>query len=317
MGTRTGTYYTGTWDGTAGSGRAMFRTVLVTGEGWFEDYTGTNTAVFRQAGGNGFSFVCIDDASLAAGGREMRIRGCESATAVTTLIDAFPSTALVSDANCVWRKSATADSTARNWWAVADDKYIIIVAQIDTNVFDTYIFGDIEPYWVGDNYATVLNTRGSGNVNTAGLAMGGIVTTLTASVTSNFWFSRTASGTTKIDRGAIIGANTTFGSLGGTGSSYPHPETNKLHQGIVVLRSNGSTTTGIGTSLQKRGTLPYLMEFLHSTSITSLVPQDTYTDSAYDASSEFIIFAGNSATVLTGAGDRYILQTAGTWNPGY
>lgn len=318
MGTRTGTYYTGTMTGQVGSLITALDTILITGEGWTSPYSGTNEKQYTQPAGNGFTLYVNDNGTGAAGAREAIVRACESSTGLTTLTDAFPSTVLVSDANCVWRKSDTADATTRSYWAVADDRFFVMVVQHGTNSFDCYMFGDVEPYWTGDNYATVVINRGTGNSSTAGLAMEGTAAQFGTSANSNLWFARTPSGTTKIDRGAIVGILTTFGNLNAaTAADYPHPETSKLHMRPTVIRSNGSTGSAPADSLLVRGAVPYLFEMMHGTGITSLVPLDTWTDSAYDASSSFIVFAEGSSTVLTGLTDRYILQTAGTWDPGF
>ena len=319
MGTRTPSFYTGTMAGTAGSLITVKDGVLITGEGWTSPFSGTNEKQYQQAGGNGFRLYVNDNATGAGLGREAIVRGCESSTALATLTDPFPTVALVADAACVWRKSDTADATNRPYWAVADDSFFCLVVQFATNSFDFYMFGDFEPFWTGDNYNTVINVRGTANSTTAGLAFQGIGNNLASSTTGNWWIARTASGTTKIDRAALMAEGpSTFGNQSNnTTADYPHPETLKFHMGMARLLGTGGSSGTPNDSAMFRGCLPFVMEAFHGQGIASMAPLDTFTDTAYDPSSSFIIFQENNSTTLATSGDRLILQTAGTWDPGY
>ena len=321
MGTRTGTYYTGTISGTAGSLITALDAILVTGEGWTKLYTGTNKAVYQTAGGNGFVVRVVDDGSTSAGAaREAMVRGGESATDVDTLVDPFPSTALVSDALCCWRKSDTADSTARSYWAVADDRFMVMVVRFGTLGHDLYLFGDIEPVWSGDNYATVITVRNINNSAASGRASVNTVPDFGSSSASGVWFARTPSGLAKIDRGAFLTTDT--GLIGNTQtptlSDYPHPETGKLHFRMLALRSNATTAVAPADGATIRGCVPFMVEPILGTGVVGMVPYDTWTATDYDSGSEFIIMSEASTTVLTDTNmARYVLQIAGTWNPGY
>lgn len=318
MGTRTGTYVTGTVTGTTGSGITMLDDILVTAGGWTKTYSATNKGVWTAPGGNGFCIRAVDDGSLVAGAREMIVRGGESATDVDTLVDAFPSTALVTDANMVWRKSDTLDTTARTYWAVVDSSFVAITVQFGTANRDLYLFGDVEPIWPGDTYATLITYRSTANNSNGGLAITPFPTTFVSTSTSAMWFARSADGLTKIERGAylsVIGSGT-FGNTNDGSAEYPQPYTTKLHWSAIRVRGNGNTgtgTTGIAGAMI-RGVVPFVFEPIMGTTNSGIAPLDTFTDTAYDASSQFIIFTGGQA--MNANGQRWILQTAGTWNGG-
>jgi hypothetical protein len=314
MGTRTGTYYTGTITGQVGSLITVLDAILVTGEGWTKPFTGTNGAHYQQAGGSGYQLFVNDNAPGAAGAREAIWRGCESATAYGVLTDAFPTAALVTDANCVIRKSDTADATPRTYWAVADDRFIILVIQFGTSNRDCYIFGDIEPTWTGDSYACIVNNRGTPSNTNNNLAFGsGVTLDLTSVSNANIWFARTISGTLKVTRGTMMGIQSArIGNLSNY-YPYPHPSTSKLHMRRLSARCNGNSTTTPNNEASIRGAIPFFMEAICSGFVSALDDLDTFTDTAYDASSQFIIIcAGSNMTSFNDS--RYILQTAGTWS---
>lgn len=321
MGTRTCTYYTGTITGQAGALVTLFDTVLVTGEGWTRTYynAGTHEAVYQQAGGNGFSFYVNDNGTGAGAAREAIVRGCESATAYNVLVDPFPTVGQVADASCVWRKSSTADATARTYWAVADDRNLVLIIRDSATTADVFWFCDVEKFAPSDNYATIINNRGAANSATAAIAVTvGLNLGLSTNLGGNqrAYVARTSDGTIKSSTAAHMCVGTgsnSFGLAAASGvATYPGPSA-KLVLAPVWVNSTGATTAVPGASAELRGCLPFLFTPMHGNTKGSIADLDTFTASAYDASSAFLIIgltAGNinAATV--------ILQTAGTWDCG-
>lgn len=111
--------------GQVGSLIALLDAVLVNGygstpgAGWTKLFSGTNRAVYRMGGGNQMVLQVLDDAPGAAGALEARLRGAESASDVSTLVNPFPTTAQLS-AGIIVRKSSTLDAVARSWYVIAD-----------------------------------------------------------------------------------------------------------------------------------------------------------------------------------------------------
>lgn len=313
MGTRTPSYYTGTISGTVGSLITALDAILITGEGWTSPFSGTNEKQYQQPGGSGFRLYVNDNGTLAAGAREAIVRACESSTALSTLVDPFPLTTQLADANCVWRKSDTADATARTYHAIADDRSLFLWIVFGSFASDGYWFGDEDPYWPGDNYACSIAVRRAGNDATAGRAMEPTANSITqsSSVVAGRYYARTEDGLTKSVLSAYATRCTQFGSAGaGTVLPYPNPTTGKIHIIPAVAASLGGTTTTIATPASIRARVPFLFEPILGSTWTGLLVGDTFTDTAYDAASQFLILSSNNAT--TGS-QKVVLQTAGTW----
>lgn len=319
MATRVGTLYTGTITGTNGALITVLDAVLVTGEGWTKLYSGTNKAVYQQAAGSGFVLRVLDDGSLAAAAREAVVRPAESATDVDTLVDPFPTTALTADSVCVWRKSDTADSTARNYRVVADDRFFLLEIQHGETSWDLVMFGDIAPFWSGDNYACVFNNREAGNSGAAALSMNiSSLSPLGSASDKKFYFARTFSGLVKMDVGglnAVAGNN--FGNTGASSvNSYPADGSTQLMMRRAAISSCGGPSATATAAAGPRGHIPYLFEPMHGSTWTGATPGDTFTHTAYDSASVFRIRQCDSATTFSTGTERWIIQEAGTWTGG-
>lgn len=316
MATRTCTYYSGTITGQAGSLITSLDAILVTGQGWTKLYSATNKAIYRMVGGTQNVLYVDDTGVLTAGAREATVRAAEGATGISALTDAWPSTSTVSDANCVWRKSASADATARNYYAIADSKFLALYIMMDGSNGDLYLFGDFEPYYSGDTFNCMLTTRGIGNNSGAAQAMAATAKTFadTSGTSLRMFFMRTAIGTTKAEVGAFVSSAASFGSISSAAiADYPNPNVGgMLMQSPAVITGTGSTVNNTPTdNAIIRGVVPFIFELLVGNGVTNLAHADTYTDTAYDASSDFVALASNASFTSTSV--RIALQKAGTW----
>jgi hypothetical protein len=153
--------------GTVGSLVALLDAVLVNGygskaaAGWTKPYSGTNGAVYRQAGGNQFYLRVDDNApNVTSVAREAQVSGYEAMTAFSTGTGQFPTTTQ-SSTGLVIRKSTTADSTARAWIIIADDRtfYLFIITG-DAAGYYAFAFGDFYSYkTTTDSYRTIIIGR--------------------------------------------------------------------------------------------------------------------------------------------------------------
>lgn len=319
MGTRTPTYYTGTITGQNGTLITLLDTVLVTGEGWTKTYSGTNKAVYTQANGNGFCFRVLDDGSGAGGAREVEVRAAESATDVDTLVDPFPTVTQVSNANCTWRKSDTNDGTTRTYHMVADGNFFALLIFFGTTSIDLYLFGDTEPHYTGDGYNTLFTTRNASNNSTTSVipSFGYTYFVTNTSTTPRMFFARSADGLVKSDMAWIFGHQGRFGNSNFSQPTYPCTPTNKLHLSFFDTLSVYSNTTTAGQpGTMFRGAVPHLLEPILGSNVGTLASGDTFEDSSYDAAADSLkIFAVQTTTFSTG--DKVVMQTGGTWDPGY
>lgn len=319
MATRTPTYYTGTITGQNGTLITVLDAILVTGEGWTKTYSGTNKAVYTQASGNGFCLRVQDDGPGAGAAREAIVRGAESASDVDTLIDPFPTVAQVSDANCVWRKSNSADSTTRNYYCVADgNSFHLIVNFNGTSDIEIYSYFDTEPFYTGDGYNTAITTRNAANASANGYCTDYNYSVLHgATFTPHMFFARSADGLVKSDYGNWAGSLSNVGHTAYNYPSYPNTATNKLHMGFLCARSaySNTSTAGVGGEMY-RGVVPLLLEPLLGNGSGILAEGDTFKASAYDNTDNSLELRMVSTAPLS-TSRRVILQKAGTWDPGF
>lgn len=189
-----------TLSGTNGSLVALMSAILVDGygsqtaAGWTKPYTGTNTAVFRMgtSGNTGFYLDVLDNGPGGGGAREARMRGYEAMTAVSTGTNPFPTVAQAAS-GVFCRKSTTADSTARAWYAIADSSFFALF--VDTGDYTApayslaFSFGDFYSYKSGDLYNCAIIGRSSEN---SGADSADNVALLYASGTSNILTSNAA-----------------------------------------------------------------------------------------------------------------------------
>jgi hypothetical protein len=316
MANRTPTQYTGTVTGQAGSLITALDAALVTGQGWTKQFSGTNKAVYKMAaGGTNCVLQVVDDGSVAtAGAREATFRAAESATDVDTLVDAFPTVANIGATLAVVRKSDTADSTARNYRIVADGRYFHLWIQHAAGSSDSYCFGDYEPLDAADVYNCVIGFRGHANDSSSARFGAGATYNYGGSATpARMAVMRRANGVVKAEHASLIRrtAGTQFGDTSAaTIGDYPGPS-GKFFIAPVLFASHGQAAAALADNSEPRGFLPFLFEPLHGAGISSMAHADTFTDTAYGASSEFVVLGATAA--ITSSQGRLVLQTAGTW----
>lgn len=125
----------------------------VTAMGWLR-YTspdpGSNIAVYRQGAGNQF-YVWVRDDGTDTDARNAATRGYEDWPGQ---VKPFPTVA--QGTNYV-RKSGTADSTARAWQVLADDRtfYLFVFTEDVAGFCQSYAYGDFYSYVPGDLYRTM------------------------------------------------------------------------------------------------------------------------------------------------------------------
>lgn len=130
--------------------------VLVTKGGWAKAYTGTNLAAYRSATGNRF-YLRVDDTQTLMS----RLRGYRAMTAISTGTNLFPATALCPSATFGIGRSSSADATARRYWGVRTNRYVIMAIELgSTTAGDAYrqvfAFGDVPSLCETDTFNTVL-----------------------------------------------------------------------------------------------------------------------------------------------------------------
>lgn len=293
-----------TLNGVNGSMINVLDWVIVTKGGGTKVYSGTNKAIYQLAGG-GMYLRVVHDSAVSGQARTVTIRGCESATGIDSFTDPFPTVAQLSDANAVAYASITSNSTARPYWGVVTDDFIVMVVQTSSNnQCLTWCFGKAVPALSSDVWSTVICLQPV-NYSSYGLTSA----SNSASAPSAF-FARSVDGSVKSSI-AIINSAGGFGvGLGGSssGAAYPHPFDLKLHHAPVSLFCWGSNNSTAGTvAMPIRAWLPHVREPLHKA--TSINSGDTFTDTSYNAS-----FVGKLFQNEAGAYAWGIVEFSDTWS---
>lgn len=130
--------------------------VKVAPAGWAKEFTGTNKAVYRApVSADGCRmFLRVDDSV----GRNARVVGYESMADIDTGEGAFP-TALQLSGGGWWPKSNSANSDARAWTVIADDRGFYLHMGTGNSNGDSgsvWGFGDFASYKSADAYASML-----------------------------------------------------------------------------------------------------------------------------------------------------------------
>lgn len=114
--------------GLAGSLAALLDAILVNGYGsgstakagmgWTRPYTGTNLRAYRNNTVSGLGYYLrLDDTQTRVG----RLRIYTAMTAISTGSGMAPTTSMRTN-GALWVKSDTADSVARKWWAIGNER---------------------------------------------------------------------------------------------------------------------------------------------------------------------------------------------------
>jgi hypothetical protein len=135
--------------GTNGALITVLDAVLVNGygskaaAGWTKAFTGTNKAAYRMGGGNQFYLRVLDTGPGADAAREARCWGYETMSDIDNGTVLFPNPLQLSS-GVIFRKSFSADATARAWIIFADDRtfYAFFATNDGGTIYIGYMFGD-------------------------------------------------------------------------------------------------------------------------------------------------------------------------------
>jgi hypothetical protein len=252
-----------------------------------------------------------DDSATSGSATIATVRGAENATNATTYTDPFPTVAAVSNANANWVKSNAANTTARAFDIFVGTTWVIYIVNFTgaTNVWELHMFGDASPALAGDTYATFCTTRGTSAVVTAlGYALG----TTTNTYQNKMFWARTYDATVKSPQCAVQTltiASFSIGNLGTIPSAQSGPSTG-IDRMKIVLGDAGTAATTPSTSLGLvvRGWMPNLWLPLHG-GRGAVNTRDIFTDTAYNASAQFMVTAGANVATSPFA----LIETTDTW----
>jgi len=284
-----------TLSGTAGDLIALLDACLVTGygakaaAGWSKPYTGTNTAVFRY--GSGLQhYLDVDDNAPGAGtGKEARVRGYETMTAVATGTNPFPTTAQATNGIFV-RKSTTADATTRPWLLAADERtfYLFVQTGDSAGTYYSMGFGEFYSFVTSDPGRSVIIARGTENSAVAtveGLERlsTGLGTSALNASGSKFLARAYTGAVGSVSSWSIIADSGLITAVIGAGSmDYTNPADNRSYSSPVRVTETSGAATG-----NVRGRLRGLRAWHHA--ITAASDGDTIPGAVDLAGREFLV----------------------------
>lgn len=186
---------------------ALLDAILINGygskaaAGWGKPFgTGTSTKeAYRPASGTRFYVRVLDDGSMTGGFRDSSVRGGESMSDIDTFTNAFPTA--VQEANGVnWRKSVTADATARPWIAFADGRtlYLFIQSGDNSTQWVGMMFGDFYSYNPTDAFNCMIagmNTFSASSISASNHKFDLMQATMQGTVQSGHYIARKSTGT--------------------------------------------------------------------------------------------------------------------------
>jgi len=300
-----------TLNGNAGSLVAVLNGCLVSGYGsktalgWGSPFTATNKAVYRAPNGVRH-YLDVDDSGpdATALGRNARIRGYETMTAVGTGTGPFPTVAQA--ATPVVVKSSTADAVARPWLLIGDDKtfyFFCSVALTNPPVLSTHSwntvshFGEFQSLLTGDNYRTILGFPSTTTAATTDSTTAVSHSTSIAAATP----TRALSPRSYIGTGSAIwaglianvaiasGVNTMQGVL-----PFPNAVDGGVYLNACLVGENGNGASSALTS-SFRGRTRGLFQLAHIAS--AMNDQDTFSGTSDFAGRTFAVLKLGSAAI--------------------
>lgn len=280
--------------------------------GWSVAFSGTNKRIYRMGAGSAGLMIRMQDDALnygtavasTAGAREAQWAGCESASAIDTTVNEFPTAAQLATRLAV-RKSATNDSTTRGWAILADDRtYYLILGSGSGSVvaglsYSTTFFGEIYSVQPGDPWKVIAlgrsvnDSAGSNERATAAVSCTGVLTGL--------YMARNYTGT---PGSAQVGMHGDFYKGNISASQIGQlPLPNSPDGGLWLAEITVTEPTG-GTG-HVRGKLRGFYAFLNISTV-GLTDQAVYQGAGALAGKTFQFFLNSSIFMLT-------FETSDTW----
>ncbi len=293
--------------GTNGALNAVLDWALVQ-NGWTIEYTATNARVYRAGTGNRFCLSVQHDSAISGNACLATVRGCESATSATTLVNPFPLVSQVPNTTATWVTSDLPSTAARKYFIyVGETWFKLMVRHGSLEYWETQFFGDAPKIKGEDSWATICTVRGVTNNSYNGGIMNTVVYP-SPNVATPLFFARSIDGTIKSTRGYV--SSSTSGAVPGGTPVFPSARSgygNTIDREQAGIGCSGGTTAVLTPlCIHRRACMPNTWLPLHS-SVSGMTSGDTHTDTAYNASAVFrIIPTYNAGFHITEETDTWV-----------
>jgi hypothetical protein len=281
--------------GNAGSLIAVLDGCLVNGYGaqtalgWSKAFSGTNLASYRASAGVQH-YLDVDDSApdATALGRNARVRGYETMSAVGTGTGLFPTTTQVTTSVGIVKSTATG-TTARPWLLIGDDRTFYLFAEpagtdppnLATHTWTSAMyFGEFLSALSGDNYRSMIAWQ----TNTTTAATASLAAFAAAQPTSatavNTSLARTYTGAGAACWATLLGAGMYSSTSTYQSDQPPFTFPNTVDGGLylnsfdIFERTSGTTPTAATGGAGCRGRLRGAYQTLYTTA--GYNDQDTF-----------------------------------------
>lgn len=272
----------------------------------------TGDRIYQTAAGNGYCLYVAHNATISGAANYATLRGCESTSTLSSLVNPFPSTAQLGNTVQRVATSSGVGGAAQPYVIYLTDRFIRMVMQNGiTTQWTGFQFGDLYGAQSGDVYATIM----SAPCYTAAYAMD--VNGWQGQASSYggaYAFARDITGTV-ISTGALnsgLVGNTLGANIRATAARAGYM--NRLVRIKVSVDCSGSAAwpsagalTVAPTAVQARGWIPNWWCPVHN-GWGALSNGDTFSDSAYNPAASFRMYGGS-----TGGGWSFHEETD-TWS---
>lgn len=268
--------------------------------GWTKPFSGTNKAVYQSAALDSTQlYLRVNDADP----RYTRVRGYEQMTDVDTGSGLFPTIAQLSETYWTWTKSNAADTSAREWILIADDRFIHFLPRFVTGQYPSpNMFGDLVTTLSSDAYHCLITAHGTPSPSLCGAQHIGAA--LTKAYYGGYSYRYLARAGTQAEGAISATAFSLTSSAHWNGKDCP-PAPGL--DGEIYIGSEIYINDGSGSSNSIRGTIPGLRSALQASASEHLATHKTPTGDVY--------LAVDVATGmdLTAAGGRAFFDIIGPW----
>ncbi len=285
--------------------------------GWGVEFSSGHDRIYRAGTGRRLRLQVRDSAAASGADTRVLIRGCESATSVTALVDPFPLPSQVADALSNWEKGdATSPTVPRMWRLVLTPTFFWIAMAQTPGVspqFDIGFFGQPPASNSEDEWATLVGVRNAGWPNFHS-PHGFPLTVVRGELDLNplnptnakvFW-ARDITGVVKSTTGKAAMSSPTFCSLSG-GQAPRGGYANALNREMVGFTDSAAADGTAGaTRILRRAWWPNCWNPLHGAASGGLTSANTFSDTAYNPAASFIWCAAL-------ANFNFIMETTNTW----
>lgn len=254
--------------GTAGSLITVLDACLVDGygtktaAGWTKPYSGTNIAVYRMstAGGSSGCYMRVDDTGTLTDARDARVYGYKTMSDINTGTAQFPTTATeIQVGGAPWKKSSTANATARPWVIIADERLLYFFSYANSTTLyasttnnSAACFGDLISFLAGDtNQCILIGQQFTASIDGERQAMGRVYANYAAD--QPMWLARDYTGITQAKKAVLYPrcpAGLTGVSDGLTlgysqSGAFPDPVTGGINLWSIAVREATATNRGL------------------------------------------------------------------------